>query len=1248
MRCFCLSLVFLLTYLCARAYADNRCSMRGKCGTDPLSRKTIPCSYDGRPLPLSDSSLQLLKATCPDIVNDENSFCCDDASVPELVSNLNQIGAFLKPCPSCFYNMARVFCDMTCSPHQKDFIQVTKNVTSLAVTEATYYITDTYAASSFESCKDVTLGGISVLKILCGQYAENCNPHTLFQSMGTHDPLHSPFPLSFVFSETPVTTETGKYIPMNDRTTHCWQPAILGGSPCGCSSCHAMCGPSRDYPVPPPPWTVGGIDGFYLIMAVFYLAFAVAVVLVVVVQHFKRRQQKAGEDLSPLQSDDSLLELDDTDVAVGQLQRGIILGFTWWGHRCARSPFTVLVASILAIMACSCGLFFFTVRSDPVELWSSPGSRARDERNLFNKYFGPFYRVEQVVITRNGGNSFPYTLKQSNTTVTFGPVFDKGFLHEVSKLQEDILNLTAVDGTSKVTLKDICYSPLGNGVCMVQSPLGWFLNNASNLDLVDAGFTYLDHISHCFNDELSPSDVNYKGIPCLGNYGGPNYPYVALGGFHNQSYNSASAVIITILVNNHLNESQLGPAIAWERKFISTLKNISSPDLTIAFLSENSIKDELDRESRSDVYTVLASYLIMFLYVSVALGQFHSWNSVFVSSKITLGLGGVVIVLASVAASVGLFSYVGVPATLIIIEVIPFLVLAVGVDNIFILVQGYQREPASEDETVEERVARVVGKLGPSLLLASITEATCFFLGGLTSMPAVRTFALYAGLALLIDFLLQITGFVALLTLDAKRQEGGRYDVCCWVRSSSCKVEKDSPGLLYTLFEKHYAPALTKRPVRLAVLLAFVGWFCLSGAVLSKIEVGLEQEISMPLDSYLQDYFQALKSLVAVGPPLYFVVNPGYNYSSYGDQNLICGAPGSDPSSLTAQVELAAIYGKTTTISQPAMSWLDDYITWTKAESCCKMNASSGEFCPPSLNSSKGCVNCLAMEKDHTDRPTGETFHKFLREFLADVPSAACPKGGHAAYANAVQLYNSSLGSVGATQFMTYHSSLKNSADFTEALRMARYVADNVTRTLRASSSLRNATVFPYSVFHVFYEQYLDLIRQASVHLLISLCGVFTITLLLLDLNLQAAFVVGVTILMILVDLMGIMYFWNISLNAVSLVNLVMAIGISVEFCSHITRAYLVSVQPSKVLRSREALSKMGSSVLSGITLTKFGGVVVLAFSKSQLFTIFYFRMYLSIVLIGAAHGLIFLPVLLSYVGPRLPSGRKVEHHVQD
>lgn len=96
----------------------------------------------------------------------------------------------------------------------------------------------------------------------------------------------------------------------------------------------------------------------------------------------------------------------------------------------------------------------------------------------------------------------------------------------------------------------------------------------------------------------------------------------------------------------------------------------------------------------------------------VSLGQMNKCSRLMIDSKVTLGLGGVVIVLASVVSSVGVFGFIGTPATLIIIEVIPFLVLAVGVDNIFILVQTHQREARMPNESVPQHIGRCLGQVG--------------------------------------------------------------------------------------------------------------------------------------------------------------------------------------------------------------------------------------------------------------------------------------------------------------------------------------------------------------------------------------------------------------------------------------------------------------------------------------------------------------------------------------------------------
>lgn len=196
--------------------------------------------------------------------------------------------------------------------------------------------------------------------------------------------------------------------------------------------------------------------------------------------------------------------------------------------------------------------------------------------------------------------------------------------------------------------------------------------------------------------------------------------------------------------------------------------------ITLKYSSEISVEQELSKNVANDVWTIAASYLAMLLYASLALGKYSlsrgrtgklNWK---VETKFFLGINCILIVIASVSISVGIMSFAHYKATLIIAEVIPFLVLAVGVDNIFIIVNTYDRVKMSlgTSRSVVERVSRAISIAGPSILLSSTCEFIAFGLGFLVTMPAVSVFSMFAAIAVLANILLQITAFVALLTIE--------------------------------------------------------------------------------------------------------------------------------------------------------------------------------------------------------------------------------------------------------------------------------------------------------------------------------------------------------------------------------------------------------------------------------------------------------------------------------------------------
>ena len=96
----------------------------------------------------------------------------------------------------------------------------------------------------------------------------------------------------------------------------------------------------------------------------------------------------------------------------------------------------------------------------------------------------------------------------------------------------------------------------------------------------------------------------------------------------NPNYSNATAVVLTFLVNNFDAGSddpaiimQLEKAKAWEEVFVAFMKNWTSDPknsmyMDVAYNSERSIEDELDRETYGDIMTIAVSYIFMFIYIT--------------------------------------------------------------------------------------------------------------------------------------------------------------------------------------------------------------------------------------------------------------------------------------------------------------------------------------------------------------------------------------------------------------------------------------------------------------------------------------------------------------------------------------------------------------------------------------------------------------------------------------------------------
>ena len=709
----------------------------------------------------------------------------------------------------------------------------------------------------------------------------------------------------------------------------------------------------------------------------------------------------------------------------------------------------------------------------------------------------------------------------------------------------------------------------------------------------------------------------------------------------------------------------------------------------VIFSTEVSLEEEISNSSNTDTFIVILSYLIMLLYAASTLGgggprttasaarrgpappgssvrtgfaarlrsvfagranrgpihleddvddgetaigvslRQRLFDRMFVRSKFSLGLFGIIIVLLAISSAVGIFSAMGVKVTLIIAEVIPFLVLAVGVDNVFLLSHEMDRQDSlasrnnpyysgtldrssaarvrqqvegadSDEDDMEagplsggarqspafhlssaERAARALSRTGPSILLSASIQVSAFLLGALVPMPAVRNFALYAAGSMAIAASMHCTVFIAALALDADRIESGRIDCLPCVRSQQRRVPEVaslgvgagrviSEGWLARFVREHYAPNLVRKQVKRGVIALFAGILVLSVIFARKVEMGLDQRLALPSGSYLRSYFDAVDTWLEVGPPVYFVAEQVDVKQRPGQQKLCGRFTTCDPFSIANTLEGERKRPEVSFIAEPAASWLDDFFGWLNPvlESCCRVKKKDPSVFCTARDSEFDCQPCFLDREPNWNitmdgLPEDSEFMMYLRQWLKSPTNEECPLGGQAAYSSAISIKHASLAAVlspapdaedstlqvFASHFRTFHTPLRSQADFIDAIA----ASERITQDLHDKLGIK---VFAYSLFYVFFDQYLHLLGLAARTLGGAAIAIFAITTILLG-SWRTALVVTACVASALVGVVGAMGAWGIGLNALTLVNLTVCAAICVEFCAHVARAFM-------------------------------------------------------------------------------------------
>lgn len=911
-------------------------------------------------------------------------------------------------------------------------------------------------------------------------------------------------------------------------------------------------------------------------------------------------------------------------TVLGRISLGVVTGlekaFYRYGYSIAQHPAVFMVICLTITCAFSVGLMKFTVEERPFKLWIPQDS--------------DFIRVMEWQ-----KENFPAQFRAHIALYEAENILEKTVLMEMLRVHEAVANAT----TSKATWPSVCAKLpsipdsifsrkkrstrsqkhvadqeflLRNRVKRSQDDKGidWstilsrgqycgFLEDISQEcmehSILEVWGYDKDYISTLTQEEII-EDINYVEKSAV--FGFPTNFSTMLGGIERDSEGlvrrakAARQLWVTrinftaVKTGDFADDAGTGMEVdtasfGWEKELIKAVLNESErPDNISLYLMAASSFGMISGDTiLGDAQYLGVGFMVVFIYVQVMLGKFN-----LVEQRPILSLMGLMCVGMSIFVSYGICSMFGVPFGPVN-NVLPFLLLGLGIDDMFVIMQAWNNlTPREKTLTLSERIGCALKHAGVSITVTSLTDFAAFAIGSSTVLPALRSFCLFAAVGIAAVYFFQATFFVAWFSLDQRRLEDNRQGIFwCWKVKNWTPNQCSQKDLCQTFFSEFYAKYLLKGPIKIVILVVTAALLSVSAWGLSNLRQEFNPIWFLPQSSYLFKFFMKHEQ--------YFSTDGEEGIIYFGNTNLTAELP---------NIEALMMRLNESEYISEVDSWYLKYKKYWEKQ---------GYLVPDPEETEEEFLDQLSM---FLHSPSGSRYR--AKNFL----------------------FNSTFGCTEpATQVLASSVEYKHHimSDSQEEIR-----AMDELKHIVGTSNI-SGYVQPFARAYSGWETNKIIERELYHNMGLAMLVVLLVTLLLIA-NVSASLMVLLCVVLTLVDVAALMHWWGLTIDTVSCIDLVLAIGLCVDYAAHVAHTFMIKVG-SRDQRAKQAVATIGPAVLNG-GFSTFLAFVFLANSDSHVFSSF-FKIFFGVVLYGLYHGLVFLPVLLSLVGPAAyPSaGSSPSHH---